>query len=331
MRTIEYLSPSSISLWDENRDEFYYRYLADERPPRMPQTQAMSIGSAFDAYAKNYFHTCLFGKDHDPRFDLTALIDAQVEPQHRDWATIHGKYAFEQYKSAGCTADLMLELRRAQSDPRFEFDAKGVINGYREGMETNIAGVTLLGKPDVHFVNHAGTTVILDFKVNGYCSANGISPIPGYMRCRSAGATQHKMHKDCQPMMHRGMMINIAKYLEAQDKKWAQQLAIYAWLCGDPVGSDFLVAIDQLACSPTVGGLPSIRIAEHRTRVSANFQWQVFNKAAEIWETIHSDHLFRDLTKAQSKEKCESLDRRSRELRGEGTPEDNWFAQITRG
>lgn len=306
-------------------------YLADNRPPRFPQNQAMSMGSAFDAYVKSYLHKALFGDDHDPRFDLDSIFEAQVDPAMRDFARPNGKYVFEQYKQAGCLADLMLELRKAQSDPRFEFEVKGAVNGYREGIESNIGGVVLLGKPDVHFVNHAGVTVILDFKVNGYCSANGASPLSGYIRMRAAGATQHKQHKDCQPMMHNGMLINIAKYLEAQDAKWAQQLGIYAWLCGQPVGSDFLVAIDQIACKPTPGGLPAIRIAEHRTRVSPNFQWSVFNRAATIWETVHSDHVFRNMTKAQSKEHCIALDRRSLDLRGETDPENQWFSEVTRG
>src|SRR6185436_14755744 len=135
----------------------------------------------------------------------------------------------------------------------------------------------LLGKPDVHFVNNADHTVILDFKVNGYCSKTGASPNAGYLRLRSAGVTNLGMHKNCQPMMHNGMMINIASYLEDQDDDWARQLSIYAWLCGCPVGSDFLVAIDQLACKPNAGGLPSIRVAEHRTRVSNAFQWKTFD------------------------------------------------------
>lgn len=319
-----------MSLWDKNKDEFYYRYLADNRPPRFPQTQPMAIGSAFDAYVKSYLHERLFGKDNDPKFQLSAIFEAQVDEQHRDWALSNGKYVFEQYKQAGCLGDLMGELLKASSDPRFEFEVKGAVNGYREGVETDIAGVVLLGKPDVHYVNHAGVTVILDFKVNGYCSKSGASPLSGYIRMRSAGNTAHKQHKDCTPMNHLGMLINVAKYLEDQEKSWAQQLAIYGWLTGCPVGSEFLVAIDQVACAPTVGGLPAIRFAEHRTRVGSNFQFGIFNKAAEIWETVHSDHIFRDKTKKASADHCASLDRRSSELGGEGTPENVWFAEMSR-
>lgn len=329
MKNIEYLSPSSLTQWADNQDEFYMRYLADERPPKMAQNRPMSIGSAFDAYVKAYLHEKLFGKDNDPKYSLDALFDSQVEEQNRDWARPNGKYLFEQYKQAGCLADLMLELNKASSDPRFEFEVKGAVNGYREGLDTVIGDVVLLGKPDVHFVNANGTTVIIDFKVNGYCSR--ASPMSGYIRLRSAGNTRHMMHKDCTPMQHNGMLINIARYLEQQDPKWAQQLAIYAWLTGNPVGSEFLVGIDQVACVSNNYGFPEVRFAEHRTRVSPNFQLKVYSEAAYIWDVVHSDHIFRDLTKAKSQERASMLDKRSRDLRGEGTPLDQWFANATRG
>lgn len=330
MRKIEYLSPSSIGVFEEDLDEFYMRYLADERPPRDPQTQPMAIGSAFDAFVKAYLHEALFGKGNDPKYELQTIFEAQVDPRHRDWAWQHGPYVFEQYKQAGALADLMLELKAAQSDPRFEFEVKGAVHGYREGLETSIGNVTFLGKPDVHYINQEGCHVILDFKVTGYCAQRTQSPMAGYIRLRSAGRTNHGQHKNCFPMKHKGMEININSYLEDHDRKWARQLAIYAWLTGSAVGEDFLVGIDQLSCSPNPGGLPSIRVAEHRTRVSNVFQWRVFNRAAEIWEIVHSDHLFRHMTKLASQEHATTLDRQSRELNGKGSTHDQWFAKRTR-
>ena len=54
MREIKYLSPSSISTFFDDRTEFYLKYCAENRPPRMKQTQPMSVGSAFDAFVKNH-------------------------------------------------------------------------------------------------------------------------------------------------------------------------------------------------------------------------------------------------------------------------------------
>lgn len=330
MREVKYLSPSSLGVFEHNTEEFYLRYLADERPPRAPQTQPMSIGSAFDAYVKSYLHERLFGKGNDPRFELDALIEAQVEEHNRDWAREHGRYVFEQYRQCGCLADMMTEFGVAQSDPRFEFEVQGTVNGYRQGVTTEIAGVTFLGKPDVHYVNKHGTTVVLDFKVNGYCSTRAQAPMAGYVRLRSAGRTNMGQHKDALLLTHNGMMINAIKNLEDGNKDWAKQLAIYAWLTGCPVGSDFLVAIDQISCSPNPSGLPQVRVAEHRTRVGAPFQNELFARACEIWEIVHSDHVFRDRSPESSRDLCASLDRRSKELRGEAAPHDQWFASATR-
>ena len=60
MRQPEYLSPTSIGLWQKDRQEFYLYYLADHRPPRIAQNEPMAIGAAFDAYIKSYLHEMLF-------------------------------------------------------------------------------------------------------------------------------------------------------------------------------------------------------------------------------------------------------------------------------
>lgn len=61
MRKPDYISPTALKLYRDNRDEYYLRYLADTKSPRDGQTQPMSIGSAFDAYVKSDIHTKLFG------------------------------------------------------------------------------------------------------------------------------------------------------------------------------------------------------------------------------------------------------------------------------
>jgi hypothetical protein len=329
MRSIEYLSPSALSVFEKDPSEYYLRYLTENRPPRFPQNQPMAIGSSFDAYVKAWLHEKLFGKGNDPKFDLQTLFEAQVESQHRTWAWEHGKYVFEQYKQTGALSDLMLELQ-AGTNPRFEFDVKGAVNGYREGVEKRIGNVVLMGKPDATYINSAGHLVVLDFKVNGYCSAQAPSPMPHYLKMRSAGGTNHGSHKLCQPMMVDGTMINVATYLEHLNKEWATQLSTYAWLCGQPVGSKFIVAIDQLCCDATKGDLPAIRVAEHRLRVSEIFQRQAFERYCNAWEIIHSDHFFRDMDQVDSARRCSLLDRQANALVGDGTANDRWFLNATR-
>lgn len=312
MKKMQYLSPTGLKLYNNDKDAFFMNYLCEQRPMREPQTQPMSIGSAFDAYVKSYLHEHLFGKGNDPKYDLQSIFEAQVEPHQRDWAFQHGKYVFEQYKQAGCLADLMLELTKATGEPRFEFEIKGAVSGYREGVSSEIAEVVLLGKPDVHYVNADGQSVVLDFKVNGYCSRTAPSPLSGYLRMRSAGKTNYGMHKNCVPMRVGGMIINVADYLEnlggIVGLDWANQLSIYAWLLGEPVGSEFIVAIDQVVCDASKGGLPSIRFAEHRCRVSAPHQRKLFCHAVEVWEICQSDHFFREMSLEESQARCALLE-----------------------
>jgi hypothetical protein len=332
-KQVEYLSPSAITKWlKEGPEAYYLHYLTPNRPPREPQTQPMSIGSAFDAYCKSYLHDKLFGKGHTDsnRFDLTAIFEAQVEEQHRDWALENGKYVFDVYKSSGALADLLNDLLGAKNSPRFEFEVRGQVNGYREGVQLTTNQVTLLGKPDAAYVNRHGIHVVLDWKVNGYCSKYPTSPLKGYVRLRGSDGRNTGCHKDCSPYELGGMTINIAGFLEHFNEDWARQLSIYAWLCEEAVGSDYIVAIDQMSCKPCPGAKPTIRVAEHRLRVSPDFQWECFRQACEIWSIVTSDHIFRNLTLEESQARCELLDKQAETLYGDNTGEGQHFLEMTR-
>lgn len=296
MREINYLSPSSITLYLNNKETFYRQYLSDNKRVRDPQNQAMAIGSAFDAYVKSYLYEALFGKDHDPKYSLISLFEAQVEKQNRDWAWDNGKYVFEQYKQAGCLADLMLDMTHAQSDPRFEFEVMGTVQGYREGVTKTFGEVVLLGKPDAHYITKHGNICVLDWKVNGYCSNYPKSPMPGYICLRSAGKTHHGQHKNCQPWLINEMWVNKGNSLDELEPNWARQLAIYAWLMGSPVGSDFITIVHQVVCAPNKTGLPGIRVAEHVNNISPTFQTKTFNIAVNLWEAIKNKHIFDNLS-----------------------------------
>jgi hypothetical protein len=310
MRTIEYLSPSSISTFKYDPKEFYLRYLASTRSERDPQTRPMAIGSAFDAFVKSYLHENLIGTT-DPRFDRQTIFETQVGREHWEWAYKNAEYVFEEYKQSGALADLVLLLRESPTDPRFEFELRGTKHGMREGIEGQFGQVVLLGRPDVDFITRDGVHVILDFKVTGYCGYSKTSPKPGYIRMRSAGRTNYGKHMRCRPFVWHGLEINAAQYLEEVDEGWARQLAIYAWLCGEPIGSEFVTIIHQLTCSYNPNGLPTVRVAEHHNKISPEFQQKTFNEALDLWDRCHSDHFFRDLTKEQSDDLCRLLEGRA--------------------
>jgi hypothetical protein len=292
MRYPKFISPSALAKYKSSSEEYYLNYLADTPPPREPQTQPMSVGSAFDAYVKSYLFERVMGTI-GPQFELDTIFEAQVEVQNRHFARTAGKICFDAYQSCGALADLLTELMAANDTPRFEFTVEGTVDG-----------VPLLGKPDVWYVDRNGTPIILDFKVNGYCSSYPTSPKRGYVRVRPG---EKGSHKAAQISKVGGLRINIAEFLEAIDSTWAQQLATYAWLCGAECGSFFVVAIDQLCCSP--GG--DIRVAEHRCQIGPDFQRSVLKSYKELWSLIHSSpfHFFTDRTISESVARCGILDK----------------------
>lgn len=297
---IRYLSPSSIKMFQESAENFYKRYIAPVREIREPQTLPMSVGSAFDAYAKSNLYKDLFGK-REERFEFDKLFESQVEIQNRDWANKAGFHAFSEYRDCGAYSDLLLQLTRAQSEPQFEISIEGKVSAPDLGIE----GIPFLGKPDLYFIGESGHTVILDWKVNGYCSKSLVSPKPGYINLREKDGPS-KIHPKCVIGVHKGWQINTAATMEQIEKDWAAQLSIYSWLCGEPVGTDCVVGIDQLACGPGPV-LPKIRVASHRCLVDVGFQRMLLATAADIWDRVAHGHFFREVSKEESDLKCEML------------------------
>ena len=282
---IQFLSPTSISLFQRDIPGFYKKYVL--RTPREPQTKPMASGSAFDAYIKSYLYARIIGKK-DSRFDLETIFESQVEEQNRDWAWAAGEHIFREYQEAGCLQDLLIELGTAISEPSFEFK-----------VQETIEGVPLLGLPDCFFISKAGARVILDWKINGYCSTATKSPAKGYIRLRPG----HKIHKDCHLLEFKGILINAAMMLEDVNKSWADQLSIYSWLMGSAVGStDTVYCIDQ-ACGPK----EKLRFASHRLRISADYQQDFMTLIQQIWKQIQDDHYFLDLSGQESRERCSKL------------------------
>lgn len=311
MRIPEYLSPSGLKVFEKNRDEFYIRYLADERPARPAQTEPMAVGSAFDAYVKSLLHYKLFGNYGDNnQYEKDALFEAQVEPQNRDFARVAGDHVFKCYSYSGALSDMMFELGKAAGPPRFEFDIKGFIH-------SEIGAIPLLGKPDIFFINQYGARVIWDWKVNGYCGKSAVSPTKGYIICRDSWSTLERKasrnvnlpHKSAVVEDHLGIKINTSMYMEDCNSEWADQLSIYAWLLGEEIGSEqLIVGIDQIVSTGKQEKRePFLRIASHRTKVSSDYQFTLQDRLNYAWSCILSGHIFTELTKEENDLKIKEL------------------------
>jgi hypothetical protein len=298
----------------------------------------MAAGSAFDAFVKSYLHQELFGAGH-PRaaeYELRTIFEAQVEAHNRDWAWEAGQYLFGHFKDSGALADLMLEMSGSAIEPRFEIAIQGAIGGKRAGLTRDLA-VPLLGKPDIFFMTAQGAHVIHDMKVRGFCSKYNTSPTPGYQLvrdCHNTGAKGHLTpHKNYVPLQFQGMEID-SGFLEDRNAQWATQLATYGWLLGEPVGHEFITAIEEIVCSPT-GGMPKLRIAHHRTRVSHNHQMLAIAAYQELWARITEQPtwFFRELRPEEDAARRELLEKEARLLYNPERPlteNEQWLANVTR-
>ena len=308
MRTPKYISPSQISLWERDREGYYLQHLAETRSPRMVQTQAMSIGSAFDAYVKAELYADIFGGT-DPQFEFDTIFQEQVSKENWDWGLDNGKYMFDCYKTCGAYDCLLNLVDGCKYKPQFEFKVEG-----------RIENIPLLGKPDMRFVHKDGAHIILDWKVSGYCSKYGASPAKNYQHIRDCwegdpkpSRTNGQPHKNYEELVWKGIPIN-ENPLEEANSTWAAQLAIYGWLLGEPVGSeDVIVCIDQIVAKPT-SGYPLLRVAQQRSRISPKFQYDLMHKLTNCWTAIEDDYIFDDVSKEESQDRCEILERRAEAL-----------------
>ncbi len=332
MRLPSYLSYSSMSLFESDTPEFYIKYLADNRPARQPQTGPMCVGSAFDAYVKSALHESLYGKGADPVYELTTLFEDQVEVPNRDFAWGAGAYCFEAYKRTGCYDELLALLEKSVEDPRFECKLTG-----------DIGGAPFLGKPDCRFVLDMGEgriSIVLDWKVKGFCGKHAASPTKGYALCRDGytakkpSRSHMKSHGMYMEYDFRGMKIN-RDFMENCASDYADQCSLYGWLLGEPVGSDeSIIWIDEMVSKPTgdslKGEYPLMRVSNFRSRVKPEYQKQLVERVSACWKAVTSGHIFTDLTREENDEYIVMLDSMAAGLASDGTPEEDWYSKATR-
>lgn len=327
MKTPRSLSYSSMTLWEKNPEEFYLRYMADHPAPRLPQEPPMAVGSSFDARVKSNLHADLFGAGSDPRFAFETVFESQVEPQCRDFALKAGQVVFDAYELCGAYDDLLALLKQSVETPRFEFKVDGTI-----------AGAPFTGKPDCRFVldfSEGLIHAILDWKVRGYCSKSATSPSKGYMLCRDGfqsdkpSRSHNTQHTNYLAYKHRGLTIN-AGYMEFCNDEYADQLCLYGWLLGEKPGDENVVGmIEEIAAKPGVP-VPTLRIANHRARIKADYQQKLLDRVARCWEAVTSGNIYADMTPEENANRREVLEDMAISLGKSAGPYDDWFNSVTR-
>lgn len=306
MRKPKYLSPSALHKFEENRDEFYLSYLADNRPPRIPQTEPMSVGSGFDSFCKADLYNRAFG-GNDEKYTFDYLFTRSVEPHNRDFALATGKYVYDCYVKSGAFETLDGLIKASEMPPQFEFEIQDAING-----------VPLMGKPDCRFFHQSGAHIILDWKVNGVCSKYPTSPCKHYSVVQDGWDSETappsrgvgKAHPEFRPIEHLGVTIHEG-WLEDSNPEWATQLSTYGWMLGEAVGDEqVIMAVHQIVAKPAEPR-PLLRVAQFASRVSKEFQKTLLSRYKNLWTAIEDNHLFTELPADASRERCELLDQQA--------------------
>ena len=310
MRIPRALSPSALQKFEKNIDQYYLTYLAEVRTQREPQSKPASVGSAFDAFIKAELIDVFFGEKNE----FESLFESQVEEQNRDFALEAGRHILSDYKYCGAYKDL-LELMDGCENPRFEFDGSG-----------SVGGVPIYGKPDCCFESH-GVGVVLDWKVNGYCGNSGTSPAKGYALVRDGeGWTSRnngQSHKLYNPLSFKGFTIN--EYpMEETGIDWADQTTMYSWMGGCPVGQESVVMIDQVVAKPGPER-PLLRIAQHRARVSSDYQLKLLARLQNMWQKVNSGQVFDDDPEI-NQDRVDKLNKTALSMQTDNSDLGNFFA-----
>lgn len=298
------LSYTNFSSWESDPMEWYLKYQVGA--PRLPQTEPMSIGSAFDAYIKNYLYKEIFGSV-SAEYELEAIFEAQVEEHNRNFAWPAGKYVFDEYVKAGRAAYLLSLMSQSDTAPVFE-------RRLERGVELLGTKIEMVGYPDLRFVSKSGIPVIVDWKVNGFCSKSSITPEQGYCNCVDGSGWTGRASKTQHPKAVIGYVDGIAYSRGPFMQKWKDQLTMYHWMLGGTVTGNSLLMIEQVAggaqsdvrCSAS-GPRPPLRFANHSTLIGASYQETLAKRIMHMWVSVESGYVFRSLTREENDKKVAKL------------------------
>lgn len=311
MRKPKYISYSALSKFEEDPDEWCMRYLVDERPPREAQGEAAGVGSAFDARVKAHMYEHTYGKNYKPeQYSYEVLFEKQVEEHNRDFAGPAGDHVFEAYRIAGFLDKLKELADKSSIPPQYEFR-----------VEREIEGVPLLGLPDGYMRIPVEDTqgdetlaIVLDFKVNGYCSKSSTSPNQGFLLCRDGyeakkqSRSHNTTHKLAEPRDYKG--VQIGGYMEDSSEAWASQLSGYGWCLGEPIGSEnTILMIHQVVAKPIPEARPLLRVAEFAGPCREPYQQHLVKRYQKCWNAIETGHVFSDLSREESDQRFEMINK----------------------
>jgi hypothetical protein len=248
----------------------------------------MLVGTVFDTLVKYHL-----AKD-------LGLAEQPWEFPNVPGAFQAGKHVFDTYVESGAYIALKCRLELA-SDIQMEVKHTCDLAG----------GCIIGGLPDLYYKSKGGIPVILDFKVNGYYANRTTSPIKGWMKLYSEKENEwycQQYHSSVTPVKIGDIEVNGSYGFEEVYMDWAIQLNMYGWIMGH---DDFVTQVEQIVAKPG-DCRPTLRVAGHSTISSRCFKNHLKEELCQVWDIIHSDHFFRDLSLEESVARCQLLDQRAK-------------------
>lgn len=313
-RTINHISPSSLSKYENQPNKFFMERVYDPGWPREESGLAANIGTGFDIFCKMFFssklglveglkaktgYSSLSGENKERYKDnlFRFLIDSHTGEQYREKAILEGSRIFGYYTKTLKDNESCSQLKESSDFYDIELSRQVYLPpflGSRLSIPTYCKGdAAVKGKrKNLIATDVVDTDIILpfDWKVKG--SGSKASPPPKYCVIFDELGVNKGQHKS----YYNGIA------MQDIDKDWATQLVFTGWQCGHPTYPEAMFPYDGiihcLVCDSTTG---KIRLAVYRGELSVYWQKEVLNRCQRMWRDLTSGdfynrHRFIDLT-----------------------------------
>jgi len=240
--------------------------MTDIKVPPEPTSEAAAAGIGFDAHVKcwiNQYQQDLFPGQRLMTDPMVMIKDGIADEDLQIKANIIGRNLLLVYIQ-GPGLDIL-----EHCPIKVEMDETQILPGYN---------VPLRCKIDALLQDNT----VLDWKVRGYASA-AKSPTQGYFQRWKGGKHYPDPHD------------KHTENFEVIERKWATQLAIYAFSVGHIPGEPLIGKIDELSMrdvmNPEEITIDSVACTQLRLPIGRSFQLEVAEELRDTWNKITTDQI----------------------------------------
>jgi hypothetical protein len=282
-KTPSYLSPSSLSAFEDQPNRFYMERMSPVPWPKEPQGLAAAAGSSFDAQIKVEICKNLGITDIVYERVLKGLYDKEQREHYLTSGTPFATMIFEssvEPTHRGVVLTAGDKIKRMYASSRIYKDTQFVDVELHHTFTLLSSGTPLFMKLDGVINLDDEQRVPLDWKVQGFASTTGASPKPGYKWIQGEDGMVKGPHEKYSKNMS----------FHDIDAKWGDQLCTYGWGLGKPPLTPFRVVIHALVVRPT-----GVRIAVYEGWITVERQRDLMRRYEMAWYMLKSGEFVKRL------------------------------------